>query len=82
MNCQIINNIMMSKPSKNNKWKTNHHHQRVKIASFFSVRALYDNDTGQMLDYKKLTNHHNKERHEWWQNSSANEFRKLLKGVE
>ena len=43
--------------------------------------AVYDEDTGQMLDYKKLINHNKKESREWWQRLSANEFGKLTKGA-
>ena len=45
------------------------------------ANAVFDEDTGQMLDYKKLINHNKKETREWWQKLSANEFGKLLKGV-
>ena len=43
--------------------------------------AVYDEDTGQMLDYKKLIHHNNKELLEWWQQLSANKFGKLMKGA-
>ena len=45
------------------------------------ANAVYDEETGKMLDYKKLINHHNKETREWWQRSAANEFGKVLKGI-
>ena len=45
------------------------------------ANAVFDEDTGQMLDYKKLINHNKKETREWWQRSSANEFDKLMKGA-
>ena len=34
--------------------------------------AVYDEDTGKMIDYKQLINHSNKQTREWWQKSSAN----------
>ena len=43
--------------------------------------AVYDEATGQMIDYKQLINHSDKQTQEWWQKSPANEFGKLLKGV-
>ena len=43
--------------------------------------AVYDEDTGKMIDYKQLINHSNQQTREWWQKSSANENGKLLKGV-
>ena len=45
------------------------------------ANAVFDEDTGQMLDYKKLINHNKKETREWWQRFSANEFRRLTKGA-
>ena len=45
------------------------------------ANAVFDEDTGQMLDYKKLTNHNKKKTREWWQQSFANEFGKLVKGA-
>ena len=45
------------------------------------VMAVYDEDTGKMIDYKQFTNHSNKKTREWWQKSVANKFGKLLKGV-
>ena len=34
-----------------------------------------------MLDYKKFINHNKIETREWWQQSSANEFGRLMKGA-
>ena len=52
---------------------------RVKLTEL--AIAVYDEDTGKVIDYKQLINHSNRQTHEWWQKSSANEFGKLLKGV-
>ena len=52
----------------------------AKLPAHFAY-SIFDKDTGQMLDYKKLINHNKKETREWWQRSSANEFGKLMKGV-
>ena len=52
----------------------------AKLPAHFT-NAVFDEDTGQMLDYKKLINHNKKETREWWQRSSANEFGKLMKGA-
>ena len=52
----------------------------AKLPAHFA-NAVFDEDTGQMLDYKKLINHNKKETREWWQRSSANEFGKLMKGA-
>ena len=43
--------------------------------------AVYNEATGKMIDYKQLINHPDKQTREWWQKLSANEFKKLLKGV-
>ena len=43
--------------------------------------AIYDKVTSEMIDYKQLINHSDKQTQEWWQKMSANEFGKLLKGV-
>ena len=45
------------------------------------ANAVFNEDTGQMLDYKKLINHNKKETRELWQRSSANVFGKLTKGA-
>ena len=45
------------------------------------ANVVFDEDTGKMLDYKKLVNHNKKETREWWQRLSANEFGKLMKGT-
>ena len=52
----------------------------AKLPAHFA-NAVFDEDTGQMLDYKKLINHNKKETREWWQQSSANEFGRLMKGA-
>ena len=51
-----------------------------KLPAHFA-NAVFDEDTGQMLDYKKLINHNNKSTREWWKRSSANEFRTLMEGA-
>ena len=51
-----------------------------KLPAHFSI-AVYNEETGKMIDYKKLIGHPNKEMREWWQNPSANECKMLLKGV-
>ena len=51
-----------------------------KLPAHFAY-TVYDKDTGQVLDYKKLINHNKKETREWWQQLSANEFEKLMKGA-
>ena len=43
--------------------------------------AVYDEATGQMIDYKQLINHFDKQTRKWWQKLTVNEFGKLLKGV-
>lgn len=35
---------------------------------------VYNDDTDQIIDYKKLVNHKKKETWEWWQQSSGNKF--------
>ena len=52
----------------------------AKLPAHFA-NAVFVEDTGQMLDYKKLINHNKKETREWWQQSSANEFGRLMKGA-
>ena len=52
----------------------------AKLPAHFA-NAVFDEDTGQILDYKKLINHNKKETREWWQQSSANEFGRLMKGA-
>ena len=37
----------------------------AKLPAHFA-NAVFDEDTGQMLDYKKLINHNKKETREWW----------------
>ena len=51
-----------------------------KLPAHFA-NSVFDEDTGQMLDYKKLINHNKKETREWWQRSSKNKFGKLMKGA-
>ena len=43
------------------------------------ANVVFEENNGQMLDYKKLINHNKKETREWWQRLSANEFGKLMK---
>ena len=38
----------------------------AKLPAHFA-NAVFDEDTGQILDYKKLINHNKKETREWWQ---------------
>ena len=52
-----------------------------KLPGHFSM-AVYDEATGKMIDYKQLINYPDKQTQEWWQKLPANEFGKLLKGVE
>ena len=52
----------------------------AKLSAQFA-NAVYDEDTGQMLDYKKFINHNKKETQERWQRSTTNEFGKLTKGT-
>ena len=49
----------------------------VKLPAHFA-NAVFDEDAGQMSDYKKLINHNKKETQKWWQRSSANKFGKLI----
>ena len=49
----------------------------AKLPAHFA-NAVYNEDTGQRLDYKKLINYNKKKTREWWQRSSANEFGKLI----
>ena len=37
----------------------------AKLSAHF-VYAVYNEDTGKMLDYRKLINHNKKETQEWW----------------
>ena len=53
---------------------------RAKVPAPFA-NTVFDEDTGQMLDYKKLINHNKKETQEWWHRSSTNEFGKRMKGA-
>ena len=53
----------------------------AKLPGHFAM-AVYDETTGKMIEQKQLINHFEKQTQEWWQKSSANEFGKLLKGVE
>ena len=43
--------------------------------------TVYDETAGNMIDYKQLINHADKQTRESWQKSAAQEFGKLLKGV-
>ena len=52
----------------------------AKLPAHFA-NAVFDEDTGKMLDYKQLINHNKKETREWWQQSSTNEFGRLMKGA-
>ena len=52
----------------------------AKLPAHFA-NAVFDRDTGQMLDYKKLINHNKKETSEWWQQSSTNKLGKLMNGA-
>ena len=45
----------------------------AKLPAQFS-NTIYDEDTGQMLDYKKFINHNKKKTQEWWQRSSTNDL--------
>ena len=58
--------------------KENKSATRAKLPAHFA-NAVYKEDSGQMLDYKKLVIHNKKETYKWWQRSSANEFGKLMK---
>ena len=45
------------------------------------ANAVYDDDTDQILNYKKVINHNKKEIQEWWPQPLVNEFGKTMKGV-
>ena len=43
--------------------------------------AVYDDETGKMMEMRDLRNHPNKKKREEWDRSSANEYGRLMKGI-
>jgi hypothetical protein len=54
--------------------------QRIPLPPHY-INAVYDDETGKMLEYRHLLNHKNPRTKQIWDRAGANEFGRLMQGI-